>query len=673
MTLTARVKPHDIMKVLLIFDNRFNLDSIVDFFKKYESCEVVIFPLISDPVILDAVIAKIHSCGVFFVTIHNSAQTISDHVKELRKGICQWSADIGNWKVLSKTVKDWLMLPGCGVSTWWFSLLSEKDTLATDAYFRIAQVHAIEKLINNENYHLCLLSISDKRLHQTIIGVANNRHISIRLIPGVLFRTSRNYKVTVLNFLDRLGWFGFFLRGIFAWLNIVLRSWTARKGFIGLIKRKTPSDTLLFISYFPAVDKEAARDGVFRNKYALPLQDKLEEKKIPITWLLMPVPIDGYDFKDAVRLAGKFAAHGERLFILEEFLTIKDAIKGIFLWLRQMGLSLFLFHQLRKTCLTAEPVGYQCRSIIKPLWNLSFCGPVAVTSIIYALIFREMFKQIPGIRDCLYYCELQGWEKALNAAKKDIHPQIRTIGYQHASVSRNDLSHFYDKTETVRLGKPSDLPLPDIFACNGKYLYDLLSESGYPNLIETEAVRYLYLNKMLSFESKPRKGRPVLLVAGPYNRNEATALTALVCSAFPRAEQFDIWFKGYPSMPFEEIFHDLGLDYLHASFIIQHDNISEYLNKAWAVIVSTGTVAMEALGAGCDVIIPVFPEVMIMNPLADFEDYHHHVTTPQELRLVMEKIVGGYSLCGTKEHKQLIRRYWNLNPELPLWTKLLKI
>jgi surface carbohydrate biosynthesis protein (TIGR04326 family) len=660
------------MKILLIFDHCFDTDLIVDFFKKHKYCEVVIFSLISAPAILDAVIAKIHSCGVFSVTIHNSAQTISDHVKELRNKICQWSADIGNWKVSSKAVKDWFLLPGCGVSTWWFSLLSEKNTLKTDAYFRIAQTHAIEQLLSRNNYDLCLLSISNRSLHHAIVSAAKKHHIPAKVISARPLLVTHRYKFLILDYLERLGWFGSFLRGIFTWFHIILRCYAARKGLPRLTERKPSSNTCLFVSYFPAVDKETARNGVFRNKYALSLQDKLEEKKVPITWLLMPVPLDGYNFKDALGLAGKFASHGEKLFILEEFLTIQDAMKGLFLWFRQIGLSFFLFHQLKKTCLAAEPVGYPCHSIIRSLWNLSFCGPVAVTGILHALIFREVLKKIPGIVDCLYYCEMQAWEKALNAAKKDINPQIRTIGYQHSSVSRNDLSYFYDKTETVSWGKPSDLPLPDILACNGKYLYDLLSESGYPNLIETEAVRYLYLHEILSLESMPRKGRPLLLVAGPYNRDEAKALTSLVCAAFPRADRFDIWFKGHPSMPFEEIFQDLGLDYLHAGFIIQHDNISEYLSKAWAVIVPTSTVAMEALGAGCEVIIPVFPDAMLMNPLADFEDYHHHVTTPQELRLVMEKIVGGYSLHGTEEYQHFIRRYWNINPSLPLWSKLLE-
>ena len=660
------------MKIILIYDNRFDMERISSLLKRYASSEIIIFSLISDTSVSDAITQRIYASGNFSVKVYNSAQAVSDQVKKLRKEICKWSADIGNAKVLSRTVKDWLILPGYGVSTWWFSLLSEKNTLKTDAYFRIAQIHAIEELIAKEEPDLCLLSIVDRKLRKSIIGIANKRNLSVRSVPGRLSIYADNYKLHILYFLDRLGLSGSILRGIFTWLHIILRGCTARKGLPAFRERKTFSNAFLFVSYFPAVYKEAAKDGVFLNKYALALQDKLKAANIPITWLLMPASLDGYDFKDAIKLANDFSKNGENLFILDEFLTLRVAIKGFLLWVRQIGLSFFLSRQLKKTCLAAEPAGYQCHFIVKSLWDLSFCGSVAIQGILYALTFREVFKQIPGVTDCLYYCEMHAWEKALNAAKKDINPQIRTIGYQHASVSKNDFGYFYDKSETVSTGKPSDLPLPDILACNGKYLYDLLSVSGYPNLIETEAVRYLYLDKVLSIKSMPRKGRPLLLVAGPYNKNEARALVAFVSMAFPSADQFDIWFKGHPAMPLEEIFQELGLDNLKKGFSIKYGNISEYLCDAWAVIVSTSTVAMEALGAGCEVIIPVFPEAMLMNPLADFDNYYHNVMTPQELRVVMEKIIGGRYLYDTEEYKYFIKRYWNIDPSLPLWSKLLE-
>ena len=205
------------------------------------------------------------------------------------------------------------------------------------------------------------------------------------------------------------------LRGCVVWSNVVARH-RGPKG-AGVQKKHFPNP-FLFVTYFPAVDEEAAGRGVFRNKYAAFLQDKLKAENIPVNWLLMPNTLDGYDFGAALKLADTFSKNGERLFVLEEFLTLRVAIKGFFLWLRQIAVGLFLFQRLKKTGLTAEPVGRRCGGIVKSLWSTSFCGPIAVSSILYALIFREVFTRLGGVADCLYLCEMHAWEKALNAAKR---------------------------------------------------------------------------------------------------------------------------------------------------------------------------------------------------------------------------------------------------------------
>ncbi len=268
---------------------------------------------------------------------------------------------------------------------------------------------------------------------------------------------------------------------------------------------------------------------------------------------------------------------------------------------------------------------------------------------------------------------MHAWEKALSAAKNRKNPQIRTMGYQHACVSRNDLSSFCDKTDTVRTDNLSALPLPDVLACNGEYLYSLLSESGFPGLTQVESVRYLYMDEMLSSQITPRTGRPVLLIAGAYDRSETRALVSLVYAAFPKADRFDIWFKGHPSMPVEEIFEELAIDVAKTGYAICRDNISEYLGQAWAMLVSTSTVSIEALAFGCEVIIPFFPDTMLINPLADCEKYYHKVTCAEDLRETMGKIMEGHSLGGIDEYRQFIDSYWNIDSKLPRWTNLLNL
>jgi surface carbohydrate biosynthesis protein (TIGR04326 family) len=656
------------MRLLLVCDGLLDLDRLALPGAGSVPNELVVFPLTSDPAVMDAVQEAARRRG-WAVSVRNSAHAVGDQVKAQREPLNRWSAGIGERKVFSRSVKDWLLLPGCGVSTWWFSLLSEKNTLKTDAYLRIAQIHAVEASMAGESPDLLVLALADRRLRRALVGAAGDIRLPVRCLR--VAPAAGGMRSRLRGFLELLGWPGSFLRGFAAWFVILSRGRRARASLPPLADRIAAAGRFLFISYFPAVDEEAARSGIFRNKYALALQDKLQEAGVRPTWLLMPVPLYGHDFDDALRLAAAFAQKGESLFVLEEFATPRIVGKAFWLWLRQSVLSRYLFQRLKDSALAAGPVGPRCRSVIKPLWELSFCGPVAVHGILYALMFREVFACLPDIADCLYYCEMHAWEKALNAAKRSLRPRLRTIGYQHAAVSRNDMGYFQDRSETVRTGKASDLPLPDVLACNGRYLHALLAESGYPGLQETEAVRYLYLNQLLSREPLPRQGRPVLLVAGPYDRREAKALAAMVCEAFPKAERFDIWFKGHPSLPFEEVFAELGRDWRAAGFSIKHGNISDYLGSAWAVLVPTSTVAMEALGAGCEVIIPLFPDAMLMNPLADFDRFYHMATTPEELRCVMRDVVGGACFGRGAPCREFIRGYWHLDPALPLWSSLL--
>jgi surface carbohydrate biosynthesis protein (TIGR04326 family) len=384
------------------------------------------------------------------------------------------------------------------------------------------------------------------------------------------------------------------------------------------------------------------------------------------------VPLDGHSFNDAVRLAGVFAKRGEKLLVLEEFLTIKDAIMSFLMLFRQSILSFFIFDTVKEKSLLSAPIGDSCGPIIKSLWNRSFCGDIGIMGILYYFIFKQVFKEVLNINDCLYYCEMHAWEKALNAAKKQVNPNIRTIGFQHATASRNFYHFFYDPKETMVKREISTLPLPNVIACNGDIMYSNSAESGYQNLVKVEAVRQVYLDEILSSPRKSRKGKPVLLVAGSIDKTESTNLITLVSAAFPKMEGFDIRFKGHPSMPFEKLFEEEGVDVSKRGYLICNNNISECLESAWAVLVPTSTVSIEALLYGCEVIIPALPNSMLMSPLADFKGYYHKVTYPEELKETMCKIVNGYTLHSISEYKEFVRNYWCIDRTLPRWTKLLK-
>ena len=203
-------------------------------------------------------------------------------------------------------------------------------------------------------------------------------------------------------------------------------------------------------------------------------------------------------------------------------------------------------------------------------------------------------------------------------------------------------------------------------------MLDLLAKSGYQNLTMVEAIRYVYLDEVFSTLPQPRSSNPLLLVAGSVDKIESTNLITLVNAAFPKAETFDICFKGHPSLPFEKLFEEVGIDISERGYMISHNNISECLDSAWAVLVPSSTVSIEALAFGCEVIVPVFSNSMLMNPLADFKEFYHKVTSPEELKDTMCKIANGFTLHSIDEYREFVKKCWCIDRTLPRWTNLLK-
>jgi len=393
---------------------------------------------------------------------------------------------------------------------------------------------------------------------------------------------------------------------------------------------------------------------------------------LPITWVLLYVPVDGFNLKDSINLAKKFIANGEKIFFPEEFLDFKDIAYGLCLWLRQVFIGLFLSRFVKNMPVLGLE-RKEGRSFMKLLWADSFYGPVGLEGILFTLSFKKMFKRVENIKDCLYYCEMQPWEHALNSAKNQEQSDIRSIGFQHSSIPNYSFNYFHERLETEYTDDGTGLPLPDIMGCDGEIMQDLLAASGYPGLRRLEALRYLYLDKVLSAPDSQIGKRRTLLIAGSGDKEESIRLIMLVRSVFAKAGAFDICFKGHPSFPFEKLFNDLGIDSRESGYIIKHNDISNSLKEAFAVITLSSTVMIEALAFGCEVVVPIFPDFISLHPLVGFEKYYHKVDSPEGIKEIVQKIFNGFSLCSIREYRSFVRRYWDIDADIPRWSKLLDI
>ncbi|HAH21862.1 MAG TPA: hypothetical protein DCL49_13300 [Candidatus Omnitrophica bacterium] len=601
----------------------------------------------------------------FILSYLDSVTLIGEQFEIVRAGINTWLVDIGESVVDTDKVKNWFVLPGCNLSTWWLSLLSEKNTLKTGIFLQIAQLRAINSLFQRNQYISCIIVISDSLMRQAVMSLASNFCNSIRIRT---LRENKDFKVRIKNTLLEQGIVGNALLGIAFAFQFFRRGFLARR-YLGSYRNRLPLNRALLLVTYSAVIEDCSKnaDTLF-HKYDPLLQKRIEDLNIPLVWILLYVPLRDRNFYNFIRRVKSFK---QDFFIPEEFFTFRVFLKSLFLWARQLLISGYVFKRLDKTILFGKPVIKASDILIESLWKQSFTGAVGVSGIIHYFIFRELFAKVSLVSDCLYYCEMQSWEKALNAAKNYVSPHVRSIGFQHSTVPKNLLNLFCDQRETAVSGEASDLPMPDVLASNGQIPFSALLSSGYSGLVKVEATRYIYLNSIFSSTPLAREDRPVLLVIGSSDKAESRALLALVNIAFPEASTFEIWFKSHVCLPLGKIFKELKIEQKRAGYYLCDEAVSECLKHARVVLVPSSSVAIEALAFGCEVIIPFFPNSIAVNPLIDYSDFYHKVKTAKDLTEAVFRIINGYSLHTTDEYRAFVKNYWYLDNMLPRWEKIL--
>jgi surface carbohydrate biosynthesis protein (TIGR04326 family) len=660
-----------VKKLLIIFDENIDIDEYNN--KIVAADEIDIMPLTSRP---DLVTRVEEICRRNFpqagIRLLESAKLINREVDEIRKNISRWAADLGNYKIRGSSVKEWFLTPQKEVSTWWFSLVSEKNTLKTDAFFRISQLQAIDRIISSRSYGLCIFSVQDKHFAHSAKILFHRYSTDVYFISSLRFKRSLKSRLT--SYVHAGNSFGLVLGSLILLANFLIKTIKAKFVMGSLKSRIRPNEkSVLFVSYFPAVDKELAKKGILKNEYAAFLQEKIGEMGEKIIWIWIYVYLGRWSYDEALKLAKRYADRGESNFMLEEFFSSDALANTAYIWFRQMCIYL----KLRK--LIPDMAMYEKFSIpesaayMKRLMAESFIGPTSLEGIYYFELFKKILSLFPQASPCIYYAEMHAWEKGLNAANKLMTKKVKTIGFQHTNVAPNYFHYFHHENELMDDGKATALPLPDILACNGDIPFGMMKRQGYRNLVVVEAVRQLYLCDYMGISRNNKKENHILLVAGSYDPEETRLLLSLLHRAFPLVPQrMKIWVKGHPSAPVENDFDFLQIDYKRCGYQIKHDPIYRLLKEVGMVLVGFSNVALEALAFGCEVFIPVFSERMFISPLGGFERYYRKIYNAEELKEGVYDLGKNDRLGIENIDDNFIESYWCLDKSLARWEAIIK-
>ena len=656
------------MPALLVFDDSFTPTGLP--VPDLRTDRVDLFPLTGNWRLVREVHRSLERAGVPVGEIVDTARLVEAETEILDGRLGEWSARVGRKEIDGRTVRESLLSPDGGVSSYWFGAVSERNPLKTDLFLRLAQANALQSRLTTCDYKACFVGLEDRYLRETVrqLGL---RHQTLVIVLRSR-RAVRDLGSQLRLWCEQGSFFGQLVLGMGAWIRFLYWRFLVGRAELQNSLISPERDQLLFVTYFPYLDLEAARSGRFHNLYAGPLHELFQQIGREVVWLLVYVKIDDKSFREAVALKRRLASEGECLYFIEEFLPYRLMIRAFVTWVRQIRRGRWLERRLSGEVLCEGLSEPTCSPIIRQLWWKSFAGPDGVQGLLYYEAFKSAFASFPGSRQCLYYCEMQGWEMALNAAARKINPRLKTVGYQHTAISRYFFPYFPSPSDVIhKTGRATDLPIPDVLACNGNVGRRLLSRVGYPQLVTVEAVRQVHLRPVLKRVTAPREGQPTFLVAGSIVRRETEAMLSLLSAALPRSDGLQIWLKGHPSLPLEEVLDALGIDLVQAGYQIKYGNIGDHLGSAWGVLVSTSTVAVEALAYGCEVIVPCVSTSLPLSPVVGSERYYHRVYTPEDLQEVVKNVAAGKCKVGVEEKRSFVGDYWCLDPTLSRWSALL--
>lgn len=637
--------------ILYIFDQCLTLPRLLDSSNLQQS-RVLLVPLTTNEETISKVevafrsAAKVEFTKIPFVTNFNKKAF------EIRDDFIRFIADFSRCKVDGKNLKEYFKYPSANFSTWWFSLVAEKNTLKNDSFHSLVKLLTLKELCEEYKCREVWLDIADEELTGAIKDNADSLGISCRDLNG--------HK----NVSEFMSIFGAVIFALKYFLVQFARSILAKCYMAGLSGRKKilKECQYLLVTYFPYFDEQKLKEGKFVNKYYEPLQRALEQKcKDSFAWLAMTVGNSKYNWRENLAFCRHINKCGNPFMFCEEWLGALDWFKVFLLYIYFSIKYSFLFFWLPRNFKYPEG-NLNIWRLFRDEWHSSFCGYVLIEGIIYYLIFKNVFNRLPDGAKVLYFAEMHSWEKALTAASSRS-GKIKTVGIQHTIVPLMLLMYFNDRTELEDGDYIQTMPKPDYLACVGEIPAGLFRDAGWrkDRVFSWGTLRFQHfkhqLKHMVSWEN--RKSRVIIALSIMPEKSAETLL--YIYQAFKNSTGFEVFIKGHPDFPIKKLTRVLGIEFNEPIFTFSDFSLEVLLRDAKAVVVTGSSASLEAIACGCSVIIPRLVNFIDMDPVSGISDLPIYVESPSELRDIVEKIlIGKEPPFSISQCRDFILNYCNL-------------
>ena len=257
--------------------------------------------------------------------------------------------------------------------------------------------------------------------------------------------------------------------------------------------------------------------------------------------------------------------------------------------------------------------GINIHELVGPELSRNLLGNQLPSYLVLALLVQRATRANP-MSHLVCFLELYATGRAVYYGAKKGRPQLVTVAYQHANISRMKLWYSYKPAEVVspdgEVGFVATMPVPDRYLFQGENGRRVIMESGYPpeRCHVTGSPRYDALGNTL--RTGDRLGRPshddpsrkILVVPALSERDGVEMLEACAIACAGSSLRPRILVKPYPSSSIGERITEVRDSTGYEDIEVVQGDLYQLIGDAHVVVTSYSTVGDEAIALGCPVV-----------------------------------------------------------------------
>ena len=552
----------------------------------------------------ESLLAHLQASGAPAPEIVDPEEHVKAAAREAREKYIKFVAEWPNrYRRNGKSFKELLTFQG-QLSLWWLSRTRMKDVESSPTFILLFQLEMLTRVSRGRGpFRLHLIS-EDRAFRRLVTqwaqgqGIGTNLHPRcLRGRPGIrssvlghcLSRLRLVLTVAASVLLVKLVWF-------------VTRPPSTREG----------TEETVFFTYLDET-LQLGPSGL-QDRHYVDLPAYLEEHT-PLRPLYASF-VHGH-LAYLLRRLRQLLGRRQQLILLESYLTIGDALGMLFDW---RAPARYLFYELfdRRFKASFRYDGLNIYHLIRNELLGSFVGSGIADCLFLAKAFQRMAGRRP-IKHVVSFLELYPQALAVYAGVKRGRPQVTTVAYQHAAVTRMKLWYCSAPSEIVPVEQDARwgmdvMPSPDLFLCQGGLGEEVLLESGFPRerCFLTGSPRYdqLGTNPDSAREDPTGKtsldipeGKRVVLVPTSYSPKDTEHLVGLVAEACSGNDDWFVVFKPHPVHPMEDFLATVAQYTDFANHVVLDVPIQRLIAHSDVVVTTYSTTADEAIALGCPVVV----------------------------------------------------------------------